>query len=270
MSEQEQKRKKRKKKKNNKRAYQVLCTVFLIGFAVICGILVNNQMTKKNAQNLQDKLAEEVNDINIDKDNEEDTSGIRIPEKNLDWDKLREENEDIYAWIFVPGTGIDYPVVQHPTDDIYYLDHNLDGTKGYPGTIFTQSVNSKDFSDFNTVLYGHDMNDGSMFASLHNFEDREFFEKNRYIYIYTEEGNYAYEIFGAYEFPDTHLLYQYDLSTEKGIDEYLGDVHSVRDMNAHFDESIAVTTDSHIITLSTCIDAKPTYRYLVQGAKVEE
>ena len=64
-----------------------------------------------------------------------------------------------------------YPVVQGGDDDTYYLNHTIDGTEGYPGSIYTERINAKDFSDFNTVIYGHNMKDGSMFMGLHNFED---------------------------------------------------------------------------------------------------
>ena len=70
----------------------------------------------------------------------------------------------------------------------YYLDTNLDGTKGRPGCIYTQMMNSMDWTDRNTVLYGHNMRDGSMFAGLHKYEDSEYFSEHPYVYIYTEEG----------------------------------------------------------------------------------
>ena len=69
----------------------------------------------------------------------------------VDFDKLQTEtNADIYAWIYIPDTNIDYPVLQHPTDDTRYLNYNIDGSKGYPGCIYTEKANAKDFSDFNT------------------------------------------------------------------------------------------------------------------------
>ena len=71
----------------------------------------------------------------------------------IDFAKLQEQNPDVYAWIDIPGTNVNYPILQHPTDDVYYLDHTIDGTAGLPGSIYTESCNYKDFSDFNTVIY---------------------------------------------------------------------------------------------------------------------
>lgn len=71
-------------------------------------------------------------------------------------------NPDVYAWITVPGTEIEYPILQHPSDNSYYFMHNIDGSYGYPGCIYTENLNSKDFADNNTVIYGHDMKNDSM------------------------------------------------------------------------------------------------------------
>ena len=102
----------------------------------------------------------------------------------VDFAGMWEVNKDVYAWITVPGTVIDYPILQHATDNTYYLNYNIDGSYGYPGCIYTENMNSKDFTDNNTVIYGHNMKNGTMFAGLHKFEDRSFFEENTKVYIY--------------------------------------------------------------------------------------
>ncbi|MGN1147559.1 MAG: class B sortase, partial [Lachnospiraceae bacterium] len=138
--------------------------------------------------------------------------GFEVPEKTIDFKALQEEeNADIYAWITVPGTKVDYPVLQHPEDPTYYLNYNIDGSKGYPGCIYTEFYNSKDWDDPNTVLYGHNMKNGTMFASLHYYEDPQFFEEYPYVYIYTEEKVLVYQIFAAYEFSNAHLLLRFNM-----------------------------------------------------------
>lgn len=191
-----------------------------------------------------------------------------VPDVTVDFDALQMENEHIYAWIIVPGTVIDYPVLQHPEDNSFYLEHNVDGSTGYPGCIYTESFNSKEWDDPNTVLYGHNMRDGSMFANLHNFEDGEFFEENRFIYIYTPEQVLVYEIFAAYEFSNVHLLVGIDTHNEENFGRYLEGIYENEGMNNHFDESILVTAEDKIITLATCIAGKPNKRFLVQGVLV--
>lgn len=73
------------------------------------------------------------------------------------FEELQAVNPDVYAWITVPGTDIDYPILQHASDNSYYLMHNIDGSYGYPGCIYTENMNSKDFTDNNTVIYGHNI-----------------------------------------------------------------------------------------------------------------
>ena len=183
----------------------------------------------------------------------------------VDFAGMWEVNEDVYAWITVPGTVIDYPILQHPTDDTYYLNYNIDGSYGYPGCIYTESLNSKDFMDNNTVIYGHNMKNGSMFAGLHKFEDGNFFEENTKVYIYTPEREYEYTIFAAYIYDDRHLLYSFDFANEDVYATYLEDIQNMRSMNALIRDDITVTAEDKIITLVTCIGNQPEKRLLVQA-----
>lgn len=269
------------KKSEKKKIYLVLGAVFLIAFLVIVALMIRNKIRQDQAQQRLEELAaatvdteEPVTEIpETETETEVDILaelGIEIPEKNLDWDALQEENADIYAWIYVPGTKIDYPILQHPTEESYYLNHNLDGSEGYPGCIYTQNLNSKDFTDPNTVIYGHNMKNGSMFHTLHSFEDGAFFDENKYVFIYTPEETFVYEIFAAYEFSDAHLLYNFDFETPASFQVYLDSVLSTRDMNSHVRKDLSVTSENHIITMSTCISGKPNNRYLVQAVLLND
>ena len=211
--------------------------------------------------------AEEDKDTDII--NRVEQSGIKIPDKALDWDALHGKNGDIYAWIYVPDTTVDYPVVQHPTDNSYYLNHNMDGSRGYPGCIYTEDFNSKDFSDIHTVIYGHNLKDKTMFSSLHNFENEELFNKDHYIYIYTEDYVFVYRIFAAYEFDSIHLLDNYDYTNEYVYEDYLRKIYQTTDRVANVREDIQVTTGDKIVTLSTCTaDHDSNRRFLVAGVLV--
>ena len=197
--------------------------------------------------------------------------GVPIPEKEVDFAELQENvNEDIYAWIYIPDSKIDYPVLQHPTDNYYYLNYNLDGSKGYPGCIYTEDYNTKDFTDPNTVIYGHNMKNGTLFAGLHRFEDSEYFEEHPYVYIYTQEGLLVYEIFAAYESGNEHILYNNDFTDRDVFLKYLAKIFTDRTMNGNIDEEVEVTTGDRIITLSTCVANKSDRRYLVQGVLLED
>lgn len=274
--------------------YKILTIVFAIAFVIALAILFRNWYVADQAGLEYSDIRSEVNQPQTSpvttwdtgeteetqtQPTETETDGtemteppldIEIPEKTLDWDALRKKykNQDIYAWIYIPGTAIDYPVLQHPTDDSHYLNYNLNGSKGYPGCIYTEKINSKNFTDFNTILYGHNMKNGTMFASLHYFETQSFFDNYPYVFVYREDQVLVYEVFAAYKRDDKHILYAYDFETETGRQEYLDEIRS-EDGNARHRE-MEVSANSHILTLSTCIRGESTNRYLVQAKLINE
>lgn len=198
----------------------------------------------------------------------EETPSI-IPHRYIDWEALNEENPDIYAWLTVPGTNINYPVLQHADDDSFYLMHNLDGSYGYPGCIYTEGTyNTKDFTDANTVMYGHKMKNGSMFAGLHDYREEAFFEENPYIFVYTPEKAYGYEIFAAIQIDDRHILAGYNLDFPEAVVEY-------EEILLNASDGIKPTEDieagDRLLTLSTCVSqSESDNRFLLQGKLIEE
>lgn len=183
----------------------------------------------------------------------------------VDWEGLWEINPDVYAWISIPGTNIDYPVLQHATDNSYYLNYNIDGSYGFPGCIYTENLNSKDFTDNNTIIYGHDLKAGTMFTQLHNFREREFFDEYDRVYIYTPERVYEYQVFAAYVYDDRHLMYSFDFANEDVYAAYLENVLSRRDLTSNIREGVEVTREDKIITLETCMKREPDKRLIVQA-----
>ncbi len=195
---------------------------------------------------------------------------LEVPERVIDFEGLQaEENEHIYAWLYIPETNIDYPILQHPEEPDYYLTHDTKGKKVTAGSIFTQYYNHKDFNDNVTVIYGHNMKNGSMFKTLHYYEDEQFFEENPYIYIYTETDTRVYQIFAAYEYSDAHLLLSYNMENDVTFESYLEDVREIKaGAKNHFNWELGVSSEDKILTLSTCIANKSSNRYLVQAKLV--
>ncbi|MCD7835918.1 MAG: class B sortase, partial [Lachnospiraceae bacterium] len=179
----------------------------------------------------------------------------------IDFDAYREINADVYAYIYIPNTEIDYPILQHESDNSYYLNYNIDNTKGYPGCIYTEKENSKDFTDSNTIIYGHNMKDGSMFHDIHLFDNSDFFENNKYIYIYTPEKVLQYEIFAVYTATDDHLLYLCDFNDRDEFGEYLNQVKEKTASNMYPASALVrqqteLSADDHIISLQTCTSSE--------------
>lgn len=260
-------------------ARNIVLAVCVVVFCISAGVLLHKFISEQNAQNKFESLSGTANTESsevvgvVSGDEAEDTIftylGIEDPGKNLDWEELWKQNKDIYAWIYIPGTNVDYPILQHETDDSYYLNHNLDGTRGYPGCIYTEKMNAKDFTDYNTLIYGHNMKNGTMFNDLHKFNEYSFFKEHRYMFIYMPDQLLVYDIFGAYKFTNEHILYSYDCFSEEGFTEYMEMVYERYRYKGNFRDDVEVTGKDHIITLSTCIGNDSYSRFLVQGVLVE-
>ncbi|MEG1158508.1 MAG: class B sortase [Christensenellaceae bacterium] len=185
------------------------------------------------------------------------------PDRYIDFVKLQKENPEIIAWVSIPETKVDYAVVQGK-DNIYYLDHDALLQKNIEGAIFMDVANKSDFTDRNTVLYGHRMNNGNMFAGLHDFEDTDFFAQHKALKLYfPNDIMYEYEIFAAYEAGDDHILSSWDFSDDVQWEKYLTQIGTA-DKKANIDRS-AVGKDDKILTLSTCVRGEDSRRYLLQA-----
>jgi len=189
---------------------------------------------------------------------EEDPYLRQLEEINLE--SLREVNPDVVGWILIPDTVISYPIMQG-TDNDYYLKHTWDGKRYAVGSIFLEYLCNADLTEFHTIVYGHNMNDGSMFASLREYRDQDYWEEHPYVYIRNDRGVYRYEIFSSY------------LANVKG-DAYsigfTGENTKVRFLEQILQESVIDTevepehTD-RILTLSTCSGRGSTTRWVVHA-----
>lgn len=189
----------------------------------------------------------------------------------VSFDNMREINSDLYAWIYIPGTQVDYPIAQaSEQDDSFYLTHDIYKNYSIYGTIYTEKCNSKDFSDPNTLIYGHEMLNGSMFQNLHYYEDAEYFNKNPYFYIFTEDRVLTYEIFSAFQYDDRHIMYAFDFTQPDEYQSFLNEAMNPQSSIANVRDGVEVTTDDKIVTLSTCDGSNSENRYLVCGVLVSD
>lgn len=181
---------------------------------------------------------------------------------------LQQINPEAYAWLEITGTDISFPVLQSAEDETFYLTHNIYGEEDDNGSIYTEYYNNTDFADPNTVIYGR--NRDEMFGKLHQFQDRDFFDTHREIKIYTAGKTLTYKIFAAYTYDDRHLIATYDFWDQLVFSNYLEDVFAIRAMDAFIDDSVEVTAENKIITLSTGVTGQDDKRYLVQAVLVTE
>ena len=189
----------------------------------------------------------------------------------IDFEALWEINPSIYAWIYIPNTDIDLPILQSEPDeyDSYYLHRNIYKEYEYKGSIYTQRLNSKDFTDPVTVIYGHNMLNGTMFSNLDKFYDQTFFDENAYFYIYTPGHILTYEIVSAHQYDKRHILKSFDFSNEDVFQKYLNMIQAPNTFFYHVRDGITLTTEDRIVTLSTCMN-HGTSRYLIQGVLIND
>ena len=181
-------------------------------------------------------------------------------------DTLRSENGHVIALLDIPDTEIRYPILQHPTADNYYLNITIDGEEGYPGSIYTNTMEGQDFATFNTVIYGHNMRDGSFFGSLKSFRDPDYLAAHRELDVYTPTEKHAYDIFAVVVYDDRYIT---DVFKDDDAADRAAFLQSLQ--TAGWDkillDDVAVDADSHIVTLSTCIDGMHDNRLLIVAAE---
>lgn len=183
----------------------------------------------------------------------------------IDFATLKGINSELYAWITVPDTNIDYPVAQHmdPNDQKYYLNYDFYGGGRYAGCIFSEYGAAKDFSDPMTVLYGHNMLDGSMFGNLHLFADPDFFSSHPYFVVYTEEKICVYHIFAGYHYDNRHLMNAFNFNDPAVFARYLADIRTLHTTVKNIREEAYATAGDRVLTLSTCISGQKEKRMLL-------
>ncbi len=195
-------------------------------------------------------------------DPEGEPSPGELAENPIDWDRLK--GTDAYAWVNVPGTRIDYPVVSAPEDkeEDYYLHHSLEGRYGFAGTVYSRRANGRDLSDPVTVLYGHNMRNGSMFGSLKRFEEKMFFDQHETIYIYMPGKIYTYQIVSASQGDNRDLLGRYDYRNPDEMEAYIDKILIPESGNVR--SGVRFSAGSRFLILSTCATGS-TKRRLVQA-----
>mgnify|MGYP002510649738 FL=1 len=254
------------------------CWVFLIIFLAAAAFAVYYYVSQQKKEEVYDKLKEnnktEEPEVKEEPKQEPVQAVPEEPEAELvdipiDFAGLQEMNPEIYAWIRIPGTEVDYPIVQRPEDDAYYLDHTIEGAEGLPGSIYTESLNKKDFTDKNTVIYGHNMKDNTMFGSLKDYKDSAYMDEHSEVYIYTPEHIFTYKIFGAVTYDSRHIMVAFDFAQDEQYQAYLDSLSQVRNMASYINTDIPVTTADRIITMSTC-NGNNDQRFLVEAVLIDE
>ena len=180
----------------------------------------------------------------------------------VDFDSLREINSNVVGWIILEGTQINYPVV-HGDTNYQYLHHLFDGTFNPSGSIFVDAYNAPGFREPNTIIYGHHMNDGQMFAALEFYRSQQFFDENPYIFLLTPERDYVIKVFSGFV-ADPHqstVSWRYRFRDEDDVAEWLTYTQGRSEVVSNME----VLPSQRFVTLSTCNFDFWDARYVVVG-----
>lgn len=253
---------------NRKRIYASVIAVSAVLLVLSLSFLIRDKLKTAASLRQYEDLAARTSETAEPADGTDEPAEEYV--SPVDFQALWDVNREIIAWITVPGTGIDYPVARRPDDDTYYLEHDIYGNSVTSASIYMESYNKSDFSDFNTVIYGHNMNNGTMFAPLHKYESREFFDENRSVFIYLPDRTLEYRIIAAGLISDRHILSLYDSGDPLERAEYIGILSAEARTPLIIDETAELGGEDRIITLSTCDRTYRSHRFVVAAKLVSD
>lgn len=175
----------------------------------------------------------------------------------MDLDALKEVNPDVLGWLEIPGV-LSYPLVQ-AGDNQYYLNRSWNGEYNACGSIFLECENNPDLCDFHTIVYGHRMDNDSMFGVLRFYQQQDFWQEHPRFYV--ADGNCVreYEIFAAFEASVKGIVYHLELEGKE--EEFITQCLSSSDI----DTGVEPSAGDQIMTLSTCPRSGYANRLVVMG-----
>ncbi len=235
--------------KNKKLLYTILSCVFGGVFLVAGFFLVQELLVYQKGTSTYDNIYESA----------VSATSASPWEREIDFAALLEQNPDTIGWVYLPNSNIDYPVVLGD-DNEKYLNTLFTGESNKAGTVFMDYMNKSDLTGENTVLYGHNMRNGSMFKDLNLFKEQSFYDNNKNVYYYDLEGNiYQIQVFSAFitNAYDSYFHIGFGTQKEQSFAEFKS--------RSMVSTTITPTVDDHIMTLSTCTYETDDARFAVQG-----
>ena len=255
----------------SRKIYIIIAMVFTVVLSVSTFFIIRNHIDSAKQNEVYDNLAEIVQD-EPPKENE----GVTFSEDKdylAEYLELYRQNEDMVGWIKVEDTKINYPVMQSKDNPNFYLRHGFD--KGYTvyGCPYVQENCDVDAPSDNLVIYGHHMNDNSMFAGLMKYADKSFWEKHKTIQFDTLTEKGKYEVVAAFktevytDSPNSFRYYDFvNADTEDDFDAYIAKCKEL----ALYDTGVTAEYGDQLITLSTCEYSRTNGRMVVVAKLLEE
>ncbi len=206
-------------------------------------------------------IQEELNSIRED----QNVQPTKKPYYNSYIETLHKENADLAAWITIEGTDISYPIVKGK-DNAFYQNHTFRKKENPSGAIFMDFRNAKDFTDYNTVIYGHNMKDGSMFHGLRNYQDKVYALEHAEISILCDHKKLIYQIISAYIREDEFDFRAQNCKSPQEKRKFFEEI-TMRSENRLFNEP---PVDTSLLTLVTCTGGTHDWYFVVHAMLTKE
>lgn len=189
---------------------------------------------------------------------------------HVKWDQLKKENPDIRAWLYSEGTPINYPVVQGKDND-YYLYRMFNKEYNGKGSLFVDANCKEPFKQFNTVVYGHRMKDGSMFKDLVKYrDDKDYYKKHKTMDLLTPEKNWKLEIISSTVIPADSDMYNMTFNSDQEKEAYIQNIYALNEIPDMPKDQVKVTPNDWIVMMSTCTKELDDARVVVWAKMVEK
>lgn len=188
-----------------------------------------------------------------------------VVEDSVSFEKLQETNPDVFGWLTVYGTNIDYPLVQGADND-KYVNTAADGTYSLSGSLFLDYRNRNDFTDFNSIIYGHHMDKQVMFGEIADFREADYFNTHRYGTLYYAGAEHGIEFFAFLEIDAYDELYRPGIS---GIDGQAAYLRRIKEHARNLRE-LPQMQDPRLVLLSTCSSQTTNGRHVLVGRITDE
>lgn len=248
--------KKEKKKKSIKQniIFIVLQIIFVFIFLFAAFQLYSIYQDYHKATEEYDTLSEQVVTVEEPEAEESEEESIldlpydyEVPIYEVDLAAVKAQNPDTVGWIILPDSRINYPIVKSK-DNTEYLTRTFEGQTANSGAIFMDMYCADDYSNQNTIIYGHNMKNGSMFRALNNMTDKEYFWRHHIFCINTGNGFENYEVISCYETVETDLSsWQISFESQAAYESWLQSIVK----RCKYD-CVDYDVNKNTITLSTC------------------
>ena len=237
---------------------KLLKTIAMIATAGLAGIIINGCGIKEATATDAPKPTNEIVKEETAPETIKETENKSL---NIDVNKLKENNSDIWGWITVPGTSIDGPLLQSYEEPDMYKVCNADKVNDGIGAAYIEIYNMPDMCDFNTVIHGSE----ELFKDLVDFENPDFFKDNYEFYIYLPENVLTYTIWAVYRRENNDLFDAYSFADAVGAREFLDDVYNEKVMGKQIREGWDDVDEYKFLTTLT-IDTDEGQQLVVIGA----